>query len=75
VDTSALVKRYAREQGTGWVVGLVRRGNVYIARITGPELVAALSRKVRTGELAATDYRALHQMRPGSPKRGQGPVE
>ena len=58
LDTSALVKRYAREAGTTWISTLVdpARGNVlYTVQITGPELVAALARKVRTGDVTATD--------------------
>lgn len=52
VDTSALVKRYAAEVGTSWVIVLSdpRSGNELITvRLTGPEMVAALFRKVRTG--------------------------
>src|SRR5262245_30790279 len=44
--------------GTAWVRTLAdpAAGNVlFTARIAGPELVAALARKVRTGELAAPD--------------------
>ena len=55
LDTSALVKRYAREQGTAWVIGLTRGHDVYTARVTGPELIAALTRKVRTGGLKGAD--------------------
>ena len=61
LDTSALVKRYAREQGTAWIIGLVRGHDVYTARITGPELIAALTRKVHTGGLQAAD--ATHAAR------------
>lgn len=46
-DTSALVKRYAKEVGTAWVFSLVRpaAGNrLYLVRITGVELVSALIR-------------------------------
>lgn len=55
LDTSAMVKRYAREQGTAWVVGIARDHDLYTCRITGPELIAALTRKVRTGGMAADD--------------------
>jgi predicted nucleic acid-binding protein len=58
LDTSALAKRYAREQGTAWVTALTdpATGNdIFTVRITGPELIAALFRKVRTGELSLID--------------------
>jgi predicted nucleic acid-binding protein len=47
-DTSALVKRYAKEDGTERVLALTASGApVYIARITAVELVSALSREWR----------------------------
>ncbi|MCZ7574883.1 MAG: type II toxin-antitoxin system VapC family toxin [Ardenticatenaceae bacterium] len=57
-DTSALVKRYAQEAGTAWVMNLTDPAighDIYIVRITGPEMVAALFRKVRTGEITPAD--------------------
>ena len=56
-DSSALVKRYAREAGTSWVLSLVRRSatnHLYIARTTGVELVSALTRRERSGRLSRT---------------------
>jgi predicted nucleic acid-binding protein len=56
LDTSALVKRYAVEPGTRWVVNLTDPGAghlLYTVRLTGVEMVAALYRKVRTGEVRA----------------------
>jgi predicted nucleic acid-binding protein len=64
LDTSALVKRYAREHGTAWVRALVNpdaRHALYTIRLTGPELVAALARKARMGEM--TDANALDAIR------------
>lgn len=59
-DSSSLVKRYAKETGTNWVFSLVRpsaKNRLYLARITGVEVVAALTKRMRTGSLtqAATD--------------------
>ncbi len=54
VDSSALVKRYVIESGTPWVRNLCApaAGNtLYIARITGAEVIAALSRRARMGSL------------------------
>jgi len=56
-DSSALVKRYARETGTAWVFSLVRPSadhRLYIARITGVEVVSALSRRERAGLLTSS---------------------
>jgi len=57
-DSSSLVKRYAKEVGTTWVFSLVRpsAGNrLYLARITGAEIVTALTRKQRTGEISPAE--------------------
>jgi uncharacterized protein len=53
LDSSALVKRYAVERGTAWVVRLAdptARHDLYTVRLTRVEVIAALQRKVRTGE-------------------------
>jgi uncharacterized protein len=53
MDTSALVKRYAAEVGTAWATSLIVArpiAAVFTVRLTGPETIAALERKVRTGE-------------------------
>lgn len=55
-DSSALVKRYAREAGTAWVISLfkpIRAHRVYVARLTSVEVVSALSRRVRAGSISA----------------------
>lgn len=54
-DTSALVKRYAQETGSQWVRRLTDPAathDLYTVRITGPEMVAAVFRKVRMGHLS-----------------------
>ncbi len=67
LDTSALVKHYARERGTVWARTLTdpAQGHaLYTVRLTGAEMVAALSRKVRTGALSAADAaHAIHAFR------------
>lgn len=58
LDTSALAKRYAAEVGTAWVQALVDPAtghDLYTVRLTGPEMIAALARKVRTGQLAPAE--------------------
>lgn len=53
-DSSSLVKRYATETGTNWVFSLVRpsaNNRLYLARITGVEVIAALTKRTRVGSL------------------------
>ncbi|MDM8518751.1 type II toxin-antitoxin system VapC family toxin [Anaerolineales bacterium HSG6] len=57
-DTSALVKRYANERGTGWMVNLINptaNHKLYTVRITGPEMIAAFFRKANTGQIPRSD--------------------
>jgi len=64
LDTSALVKRYARERGTIWITALTapnQAHDLYTVRLTGPEMIAALFRKMRTGELPRTTTIRLAQ--------------
>lgn len=60
-DSSTLVKRYIAETGTAWVTGLVipASGNrIYIAVIAGAETIAAITRRLRRGEITASDAKA-----------------
>ena len=57
-DSSALVKYYVQETGTGWVQTLIaaKSGNeILTALVTGAEIVAALTRRVRTGLTTQAD--------------------
>ena len=61
VDSSALVKRYVNETGSVWLSGLISpaAGNdIYIARITTVEVIAALTRRARGGTIVAADASA-----------------
>lgn len=61
VDSSALVKRYVHETGSVWLSGLVTpaAGNdIYIARITTVEVIAALTRRARGGTIPTADASA-----------------
>ena len=52
-DSSAIVKRYVNEQGSAWVAATTdpaTGAHVYVAAITGVEVVAAFARK-RKGSL------------------------
>lgn len=57
-ETSALVKRYVRETGTAWVIGLiapVARNTIYVSPIVGVEVISAITRRKHRGEIAAAD--------------------
>jgi uncharacterized protein len=61
-DSSGLAKRYLKETGTAWVQSLTNplNGNdCYVARITGVEVVAAVTRQHRSGSVSATDAAAV----------------
>ena len=62
LDTSTLVKRYAREPGSAWVAALVdpaQGHGLYTVRVTAVELIAALFRKARMGGITFAD--AVHE--------------
>lgn len=58
IDSSALVKRYISETGSAWVVGLfdpALNNEVFIAAITGVEIIAAITRRSRGGSISVMD--------------------
>ncbi|MBD2505942.1 type II toxin-antitoxin system VapC family toxin [Nostoc muscorum FACHB-395] len=58
LDSSALVKRYISETGSVWVLGLfdpALNNEVFIAAITGVEIIAAITRRSRSGSISITD--------------------
>jgi len=60
LDSSGLVKRYIVEAGSGWVQSLCAPGNaIYISRITGAEVIAAIFRRLRVGDLRPEDAQAV----------------
>jgi predicted nucleic acid-binding protein len=55
-DSSGLVKGYVAEIGSAWVSGLIDPSSghvIHVARITGVELVAAITRRRRGGGVSA----------------------
>ena len=57
-DSSALVKRYAQETGSDWVIETTEPEaghTLYIARITAVEVISAITRRQRGGSLSETD--------------------
>ncbi|MDX2241601.1 MAG: type II toxin-antitoxin system VapC family toxin [Leptolyngbyaceae cyanobacterium bins.302] len=64
LDSSALVKRYIPETGSGWIQNLAdtSAGNLLIiARITWVEVLSALARRHREGSLITTDLNLVIQ--------------
>jgi uncharacterized protein len=55
-DTSALIKRYVREPGSRRVVSLLRRHDLLSSAITPVEVMSALCRRKRNGELSEEDF-------------------
>lgn len=56
-DSSALVKRYAKEVGSGWTINLLRpsaKNPLYASSIALVEVTAALARRRQGGTLSAT---------------------
>lgn len=58
LDSSGAMKRYVKETGATWVVSIADPavGNdIYVARITGVEVISAIARRTRGGGLSAAD--------------------
>ena len=58
LDTSGLVKRYVTETGTAWVQSITETaaGNdSFIAQITGAEMVSAVTRRLKRGQMTPAD--------------------
>ena len=66
-DSSAVVKRYVAELGSSWVTQLLdpAQGNrIYLARLTGAEVVAGLTRRGQSpGGLTGNIAAAIRQFR------------
>jgi hypothetical protein len=57
-DSSALVKCYVQEQGSVWMrtlLGPTGGHHLYLASSTGVEVIAAVTRRLRRGDIAATN--------------------
>ena len=57
-DSSAIVKRYVNEQGSAWVAATVdttSHPHIYIAAITGVEVVATFARKLKGHHISTLD--------------------
>ena len=57
LDTSALVKRYYAEKGSDWIHDLFRPENLLVvSKVAYAELIAALGRKRREGEITEESF-------------------
>lgn len=62
LDSSALVKRYVKEPGSVWFRSQLTKNELLIAQITPVELVAALCKRHRTGDISKfTFYQARYR--------------
>jgi predicted nucleic acid-binding protein len=62
VDSSALVKRYVLEAGTGWVRSLTNRNanhDIFISRITSVEVTSAIARRRKGGTVSPTQASSI----------------
>lgn len=58
LDSSALVKRYIHETGSTWVLDLfdpALDNEIFIAAVTRVEIIAAIARRERGGNISAAD--------------------
>src|SRR6266567_5948645 len=61
LDSSALVKLYLPEIGSGWVIALVGREPVAISALTLAEMASALGRHRREGHLSIEQQGAYYE--------------
>jgi predicted nucleic acid-binding protein len=57
-DSSALVKRYVDEDGSGWVRAITdpaALNDIHVSRITGAEVLAAVTKRKRQGDISAAE--------------------
>lgn len=65
LDSSALVKRYIAELGTGWIRSLVssNSGNlIIVAQVSSVEIVSGISRRKREGTIAPRTALAIRRL-------------
>lgn len=72
-DSSALVKRFAQEQGSAFVLSLLRpsvKNRLYSARITEVEVCSALARRQKGNSITASQAtKGLRRLRHDLPRR------
>jgi predicted nucleic acid-binding protein len=66
LDSSAVLKRYVRESGSGWITNLLETSGAtfYVARIASVEVVSALARSALSKKLSrGRSQDLIHQFR------------
>lgn len=58
LDSSAVLKRYVAEVGSGWVTTLIERDSVAISVLTLAEVASGLARRRREGRLSIQQQQA-----------------
>lgn len=60
-DSSSLIKRYAQEKGSAWIISIFRLANnrIYVAEITFVEVISALSRRHRGKSISTPKYKRV----------------
>ncbi len=59
-DSSALVKRYVQEEGSDQVNALLKEGSIpVVSRLAYPEILAALTRRHKAGEIETTAFERI----------------
>ena len=61
-DTSALIKRYVREQGSDWLRNEMVNHDIVISQLTPIELTAALGRRFRQGVISRFAFYQARRM-------------
>lgn len=64
LETSALVKQYVLEQGTGWVQSLLSSSSghtLWVSEIVGVELLAAIHRRARIATITTVQAQRAEQ--------------
>ena len=63
LDSSALVKRYVQEEGTDFVKSILAGHRlITTSKLTYPEILSALMRKVRAGEIERKTFNGIVKM-------------
>ena len=65
LDTSALIKRYVDEAGSGWLratLAALDPPSLIVAHLAIVEVTSALMRRVRDGSLTPADYTTLQSV-------------
>ena len=63
LDSSALVKRYVREEGTDFVRSILGGDDlIATSKLSYPEILSALMRKVRAGEIERKTFNGIVDM-------------